>query len=94
MIGWKHPLFSLLVQLALIGLTRNPWYGVAAASFYLGREHAQAEYRWIERYGFHKRSNMPLFGAFDLRVWDLHSVTDMVLPVLLTIATSFVYRLF
>ena len=36
------------------------------ACFYLGREHAQAEYRWIAAYGNGHRDNMPWWGGFEI----------------------------
>ena len=51
------------------------------ACFYLGREHAQAEYRWIDAYGNGHRENMPWWGGFDPRVWNCKSLLDWLLPV-------------
>lgn len=59
----------------------NPWVGAAfGAALFIGREHAQAEYRWIERFGNGKRANMPWWGGFDYRVWDLGSLLDWIVP--------------
>lgn len=65
-----HIIFALAVQ-AFVGLLTGNWWAGAAwgASFYIGRELAQAEYRWIETYGQGRRGNMPWWGAFDPRVW-------------------------
>ena len=84
MIGYTHPLIALAVQLALGIATGDWWIGVAASLMYVGRELAQAEYRWIERHGGGRRANMPWWGPFDLRVWDLHSLTDWLLPLVAT----------
>jgi len=46
---------------------------VLASAFFVGREHAQAEYRWIERYGNGRRANMKWWNVFEPRIWDLHS---------------------
>ena len=81
-----HALITLLLQV-IIGLTTgNWWIGASFALFYMGREHAQAEYRWIERYGQGKRANMPWWGGFDPKVWNLKSLTDWLLPCLTAIA--------
>lgn len=84
MIGITHPLGSLALQITLGLLTGNYWYGVASSLMFVGRESAQAEYRWIERYGFGRRANMPWWGRFDRRVWDVHSMTDWLLPIIFT----------
>ncbi|EMX6803347.1 hypothetical protein AAHJ44_003303, partial [Escherichia coli] len=39
------------------------------------------EYRWIEMFGHGKRMNMPWWGGFDPRVWDVGSLFDFVVPV-------------
>lgn len=66
----EHALAALVVQV-LIGLaTRNWWAGAALASgYFIGRELAQAEYRWIEQFGQGLRANLPWWAVFDLRVW-------------------------
>lgn len=77
-----HIIIALAVQ-ALVGLTTGDWWAGAAwgAGFYVGRELAQAEYRWIETYGQGRRANMPRWGAFDPRVWrKLDSWLDWALP--------------
>lgn len=48
----------------------NWWAGAALASaYFIGREVAQAEFRWIEIYGQGLRTNMPWWGPLDLRIW-------------------------
>lgn len=68
-----HPAFALIAvvifdqfQLSIVG-------AVLISAFFAGREHAKAEYRWIEHYGNGKRANMKWWNAFEPRVWDLHS---------------------
>lgn len=65
-----HIILALILQ-AIVGvITRNWWAGAAVASaYFIGREFAQAEYRWIEHFGAGRRVNMPWWGPFDLRVW-------------------------
>lgn len=74
-----------LIALAFTGLgylIGNPLAGSCfGVALLIGREHAQAEYRWIERYGNGKRANLPLWGGFDRRVWDLGSLLDWSIPL-------------
>lgn len=77
-----HALIAVLVQFTFGLLTGNWWIGAAMALFYVGREHAQAEYRWIEAYGNGRRANMPWWGGFDPKVWNIKSLTDWVIPML------------
>jgi hypothetical protein len=52
--------------------------------FFVGREHAQAEYRVIEHFYEGKRANMPWYGGFEPRGWNLKSVLDFGLPIIVT----------
>jgi len=66
----SHPIAALIAQ-ASIGLATGNWWAGAAfgAAFFMGREIAQAEYRWINTVGRGLRANMPWWGPFDRRVW-------------------------
>lgn len=77
-----HILIALVVQAALAVPVGN-WLagGLVGTAIFLGREHAQAEYRWIETYGARKRANMPWWGGLDPRVWSLKSVLDWLMPL-------------
>ena len=76
-----HLIATLIAQIAY-GLATSDWLtgGVFAAALFVGREHAQAEYRWIERYGLGLRANMPWTGGFQPRVWNTKSILDWALP--------------
>lgn len=94
----EHAVFALLIQLpfgiggmllawhvGLPGLAVAGWLvGAAlAAGVFLGREHAQAEYRWIETFGSHRRAYLPWWGGFDLRVWShIDSWLDWIVPTI------------
>ena len=57
---------------------------IIGMAFFFGREHAQAEYRWIEHYGHGLRANMPWWATLDLRVWDFHSwFWNLTFPILI-----------
>ncbi|HCT7884770.1 TPA: hypothetical protein OT846_002434 [Escherichia coli] len=77
-----HALCAVVAQV-LVGLFTGNWaYGaIAGCTFFIAREHTQAEYRWIEKFGKGKRINMPWWGGFDPRVWDVGSLFDFVAPV-------------
>lgn len=77
-----HAAIALAIQ-AVIGFASGDWWlgGALAAGIFAGREHAQAEYRWIERYGSDLRANMPWHGGFQGRVWSAKSVADVLLPL-------------
>ena len=88
MIGVWHPLIALVVQGVLWYLTGNSWYGVCTSFFFLGRELAQAEYRWIEQFGSGLRRNMPWHAVLDPKVWSVHSLTDWLLPIIFTVVVA------
>ena len=81
----EHAAIAIIVQTVIGLLTGNWWAGAAAGSFFfIGREHDQAEYRWIKMFGAGKRSNLPFFGGLDPKVWrgQYDAWLDWVIPTL------------
>lgn len=85
-----HALIAVAAQ-ALVGLLTGNWWlgGLMACVWWIAREHTQAEYRWIDRFGGGLRANMPQWGGFDLRVWSAASVLDWLVPALACTAILF-----
>lgn len=81
----KHIFQAIIVQ-CLFGFIFGQWWfaAVAISTYFVGREIAQAEYRWIEHYGSGLRENMAWFRRFDPRVWDFKSLADWIGPVIVT----------
>jgi hypothetical protein len=82
-----HALMAAALTIAL-GLTLGAWWpgAAAAGAYFVGREIAQAEYRWIERHGDRLRANMPALAVLtDPRgVWSEKSwLWDAALPCVL-----------
>lgn len=77
-----HAAITLAAQ-AVVGLLTGDWLagGVLVCFWWFGREHAQAEYRWISAVGTGKRAAMPWWGGFDPRAWNMPSVLDWALPM-------------
>lgn len=66
-------------------------FGLGTVFYFVGREITQAEYRWIEWYGYGQRKNLPWYGALDERVWDTHSFFwNLVLPATLFVLLSWI----
>ena len=87
----KHTLIALVIQGALWLATGDLWIGAAAASaLWAGREHAQAEYKWIGKYGGGKRANLPSpFHALNPKVWDVHSwFWNLTLPITVVVTIA------
>jgi len=80
-----HSAYALLFM-AIIGLLTGNWFAGACfgSAFFIAREHAQAEYRVIQTYYGSKRANMPWYGGFERRAWNLKSILDFVLPIVAT----------
>lgn len=79
----------IVLCLACAGwLTGLPGLAMGGACFYAGREHAQAEYRWIAAYGHGHRKNMPWWGGLDPRAWNVKSVADVLLPCLVAVCVE------
>jgi|TARA_R110000803_G_scaffold61535_1_gene121387 hypothetical protein len=85
-----HIIPALLVQLLLspFGL----WLGALfAMGYYLGREMAQAENRVIQTYYGGKRANMPWWGAFQPRAWNMKAMLDWILPTVTVLTITFLF---
>ena len=78
-----HAAVSVAIQIA-VGFASGDWLsgGIAACIWFIAREHTQAEYRWIEKFGNGLRKNMPQWGGFDYRVWNTASALDFIAPVI------------
>jgi hypothetical protein len=90
----EHPAYALLFM-AIIGLLTGNWFAGACfgSAFFIGREHAQAEYRVIEHFYEGKRANMPWYGGFEARAWNLKSILDFVLPIAATAIALIIIKL-
>jgi len=80
---FEHLIISLCLQAAIGTLTGNWWAGAAVcAALWLGREQAQAEYRWIAQFGDGQRENLRWWNAFDPAIWNTHNFFwNLVLPI-------------
>lgn len=81
-----HASVAISIQ-TLIGFRLGHWGygGIMGCIWFVAREQTQAEYRWIALFGEGRRINMPWWGGFDPRVWDLGSILDFLVPITLCI---------
>ena len=79
----EHAAVALALQIAVGLVTRNWWAGaLLACGYFIGRELAQAEYRWIEQFGAGLRANAPWWAALDPKVWTkADQIADVVGPI-------------
>jgi hypothetical protein len=92
--NFAHAAYGLLFQVVIGLLTGDWWAGAAAgAFFFIGREHAQAEYRWIDTFGAGKRSNLPELGGLDRRVWlEIDPWLDWIVPAVACVGMACVIQ--
>lgn len=79
----EHLLISIVLQSVIGGLTGDWWAGAAVcAALWIGREQAQAEYRWIAWYGGGDRQKLRWWDALRPKVWDFHNAFwNLALPI-------------
>ncbi|MFO3907229.1 hypothetical protein AAHD62_22320 [Enterobacter hormaechei] len=77
-----HALCAVTLQ-SIAGLLTGDWVAgaVIGCTFFIAREHTQAEYRWIAAFGKGRRAAMPWWGGFDWRAWNMASLFDWLVPV-------------
>lgn len=85
----EHILIALAIQAAFGFGLRNWLAGWCAGAFlFIGREHAQAEYFYIEHFANGVRADAPIFFGFYAKSWGIGNLLDFVLPV---VACGLVY---
>jgi hypothetical protein len=86
-----HIVLAVLIQLVVRFISGSWIAGAAAAcAWFISRELAQAEYRWIEQFGAGLRANMPWWGGFDLRVWPkADQWLDWIVPSAVSLGLAF-----
>lgn len=89
-----HAAIAVAMQCA-VGLFSGMWVtgGAIGCIWFIAREHTQAEYRWIAQFGAGKRANMPWWGGFDRRAWNVPSLLDWIVPVLACAIVYFISTL-
>lgn len=84
-----HSFIALAIQSVIALASGDWWTGAAAgASYFWGREYAQAEYRNIEHNYGGRRANMPFWGGLEARAWTLKGILDFVLPTVAVTALA------
>lgn len=88
---FEHTIIALVMQAILGLLTDNWWIGAAfGAAFFIGREHAQAEERYIEANGGSRYHTpvAPEWAVFNLRWWDRDALLDWITPTVAVVAVA------
>jgi hypothetical protein len=88
-----HPIIALVIQSIVAIASGDWWTGAAAgASYFWGREYAQAESRNIEHNYGGRRANMPFWGGLEARAWTLKGITDFVYPTAAVVAVALIAK--
>lgn len=89
----EHALVAAAVQ-AGWALATGDWIagGVMGVLLFVGREHAQAEYRYIRDHGGNRAATprAPEIGCLSPRYWSIGSVLDIAAPAAACIAIGVV----
>lgn len=82
----EHTIVAVWLQ-CIAGIGWGDWVigAVLAAGIFWSREHAQAEYKWIQANGG-KRVFLASLYALDMRKWGLDSWLDAAVPTAATVA--------
>ena len=77
----EHLVIALVIMTA-VGVFTDNWAAGAClgSGIFIGREHAQAEYRWMYMRKL-CRTGAETLGAFNPKVWNLNSFMDVALPL-------------
>lgn len=76
-----HALITMVLAALALPIGLHVEASVMAASFYCGREYAQAEYRAIKSFYGGKRANAPWWCGFEPMAWDTKSLMDWLGPL-------------
>ena len=73
-------------------------YGIetllVVGGFWFGREHSQAEYRYMKLKGIN-RSKLGFFDGFRLEAWDRDSfLKDLIIPIVIGVLVILNYKVF
>lgn len=86
-----HAIITLIVCIVVI-LTGLPvWCCLLPAFWYMGREFAQAEYRYIDAFCDGKRERMPWYAGFLPAAWTVKGMLDWILPSVVSMVFIFCY---
>lgn len=78
----EHAAIATCIMVLVWFATNDALAGAMAGSwFFIGREHSEAEYRWMD---LHKvsRDGRESLGAFSPAVWTIGSMLDWIAPAL------------
>lgn len=87
-----HFITAIAFQLILVAFGADTFVAAFASNgLFVMREITQAEYRYIERHGY-LRANMEWWRGMDIRLWNGHSIRNVLKPALATFLVALATR--
>ena len=81
----QHSIITLAIMLLALPLGVELYVGLLLIGFWAGREHSQAEYRYMKLKGIN-RSELGEFDGLRRDAWNVDSlVNDLLLPITVAI---------
>jgi len=81
--NFQHGWAALVIQIIVLVLTHDAWLGAyLAIGFYLGREHAQQEYKYAKNV-----ATLKWYAGFT--GWSKDKIYDVLVPIVFTVTFSF-----
>ena len=77
-----HAILSSIFCGCMLYFRRPSWTCLWPAIFYISREFAQAEYRYVIKHCHGSFKTMPTFAGFYPEVWNMKSMLDWIIPLL------------
>lgn len=85
----SHSLITLGLMALAFALGTHVFVSLLIVGFWLGREHSQAEYRYMKLKGIN-RSQLGFFDGFKKEAWNLESfINDFFIPLLIAVLIGF-----
>ena len=67
---------------------------LVVSGFWFGREHSQAEYRYMKLKGIN-RSKLGFFDGFRIEAWNRDSfLNDLIIPIIIGVLVILIYKVF
>lgn len=81
----NHSIITLFVMVFASTIGLEVEFGILVIGFWLGREHAQAEYRYMKLLKIN-RSKLGFFDGFKVEAWNYDSfIRDLLIPVVVVV---------
>lgn len=85
----EHAVVAVVIQFLTFAATGDLWLGAAlGAGIFIGREHAQAENRYMAATGLGRDDSFPELACLHPRWWSRDSALDLLAPLVAVCAVA------